>query len=244
MAGRQRKSDSIGKWPMEQLVETRNLRIRYMPGHTKTLFVSFTGIMHELGGVSKDEFVRSSQGHHALFISDLARSWYNKEGTAETILSTVRDIQERVGAERIVTIGNSMGGFGALLFASQLGARSAIAFSPQFSLHPEIVPEENRWNKYRDRITTWRYPVVQSYADDAGYFLFFGADEEEQRHARRFEERANIGKFVLEGDHNIASLIKEKCDISSVIRDCIELPFDEAILSIEERLGSIPESGR
>ncbi|MFG1481146.1 hypothetical protein V5F53_21230 [Xanthobacter sp. V4C-4] len=60
----------------------------------------------------------------------------------------------------VVTYGMSMGGYGALMFSSRLGARRVLAGMPQYSLDTARVPGETRWANDRARVT-FRYDDME-----------------------------------------------------------------------------------
>jgi len=49
--------------------------------------------------------------------------------------------------DAVQMIGYSMGGYGAFRFAKVVGARSILAISPQYSIHPDVVPFEKRYHQ-------------------------------------------------------------------------------------------------
>jgi pimeloyl-ACP methyl ester carboxylesterase len=217
-------------------VETEGLRIVTDGVESGRAVVSFTGIGHGLGGVQKEEFGRSLKGvaDRVYFVIDKKRSWYN--GTHEEIERVMR--RELAGFEEVVTLGNSMGGFGALYFAGRFGrCRAAVAFSPQFSLKPGVVSgRDRRWKEYREGITEWLVEDAMVGAR-AGVerFIFFGVeDRHDRRHARRFLEwRAKAGEkgkgmhvFVVEGcSHDVAAYLKERECLKPLLRGIIHEGF-------------------
>ncbi|MEL7689621.1 hypothetical protein [Citromicrobium bathyomarinum] len=184
-----------------------------------TVFVCFTGIKQGLGGLGAEEFVGSTrrEGHTALFVSDLQRSWYN--GFPPEHLQTI--LRPYVEGRRVITLGNSMGGFGAIWAAQWLGAERAIAFAPQFSVHPDIVPGETRWTEWRNRISEWRVPsLLDSFADGTDYFVFHGDADSEHYH--QFPERPNILNVVIaDSGHGPAAKLKEAGVLGEVFAQCL-----------------------
>jgi hypothetical protein len=210
---------------MEIILETDALRIRYAEGHTDVLFVSFTGVLHGMGGIAIDEFAGSGRAHHCLFISDMKRTWYNGEGIAQAICGIVEQKAKDLNIRKIITIGNSMGGFGAILFARLLGADTAIAFSPQFSFNSEIVPGDDRWGEYRDAIKTWTFPTALPLNAATRYFIFSGLDPMEMQHTRLFPKARNTAIFLIAGGHTVAQSIKDAGQLGRVIGACTKLPM-------------------
>lgn len=94
-------------------------------------------------GIPRFEFVRASGAinENKIFVCDPYQAWYQRGITAElnsvrTLASFLSQRIEDIRPERVVMIGNSMGGFAALLFGCILKVDKAIAFSPQISVSP------------------------------------------------------------------------------------------------------------
>ena len=87
-----------------------------------------------------------------------------------------------------------MGGFLAILSAHRFGASRAIAFAPQWSIDPEIVPSEQRWLVYRENITSLKFRDLTAAIDTSVHFsVFFGKDRHDEAHIILFpSERENI----------------------------------------------------
>lgn len=66
------------------------------------------------------------------------------------------------GYERVLFAGSSMGAFGALVFSSLVPGAHALAFNPQTTLNPEIVPWEERFA--RGRAQDWSLPLSDAAA--------------------------------------------------------------------------------
>lgn len=217
--------------PVETIYESDALRVRYSPGRSRLLFVSFTGIRHQLGGIAADEFVGSTRRHHALFVSDLGCSWYNGDGIADAITDIVLATKKRVGADRVATIGTSMGGFGAILFARLLEAKTCISFAPQFSIHPDVV-DDQQWAPFREGIANWQFPTPLPLSPSAKYFVFVGDDATETKHSRNFPRARNLSLFRLRADHDVAGPIKRAGLLPTVVKACIHLPPPAARMAL------------
>jgi pimeloyl-ACP methyl ester carboxylesterase len=200
---------------MEFLLDDATCRIVHEPGDNGRAVVSFAGVGYALGGIQVEEFRKSLDGSSfdIYYVIDKERRWYN--GCYDAVVATVN---RSLGARRIaetVTLGNSMGGFGAMLFAGALErCRRAIAFSPQSSVSPAVVPFEDRWREWTQHIADWRVPdAVSQMRGGVTYALFFGAaDPRDQRHAERFA--SGVGETLLcridDGGHGVAAEIKRR----------------------------------
>ena len=222
------------------IVDDAALRIVARPGQTDVAVVSFSGIEQAFGGVPQEEFVKtlSDSAHSHFFVVDKQCTWYN--ATAATI---VRTLEPRLRPFRkVVTLGNSMGGFGAIYFASRLpNCRTAIAFVPQFSVDPAIVPEETRWKAHRARLTAW--PVRHAMCgarDDGVVHLFFGRrDARDQAHLALFRKHATPGTDIFslnDATHDVAKYLRS--------RNLLRPVLDAVVLDDTANIGALlAESG-
>jgi len=222
------------------IIDDSALRITATPGDTDTAIISFSGIEHELGGVPREEFVNTLAGtsHSEFFVVDKERSWYN--ATAPTIVSTLaprlRDFR------KVIAIGNSMGGFGAVYFASRLpNCRTAIAFVPQFSIDPTIVPGETRWQRHRLWLSA--FPVRHALLDANGevdFHIFFGGnDGRDQTHLALFKSHATRRTNIFSlphAAHGVAKYLRQQRLLRPVLDAAIEL--EEAATVITELLAN------
>ncbi|MFC2951599.1 hypothetical protein ACFOOP_06645 [Marinicaulis aureus] len=211
------------------IYQDRVVRIRALEGGSKVLFVSFTGIGHQLGGLQTDEFIGTIHDggkNTALFVSDMQRLWYNHANLVPQALRTIWTIQDDLQPKKVVAIGNSMGGFGAILFSRMINADTVIAISPQFSVCDEIVPEEDRWREFRQRIKMYRYPdIAHAFGNKTQYFVFSGVIPEERRHMDRLPDARNIHKFYVPNQgHSLAAVFKENGIQKRIVSSCYTLP--------------------
>lgn len=111
--------------------------------NTDKLFLFFGGIAGAIG-MPPFEFYRSSKiiSHSKIFFRDRSQSWYQlglpdigKDvfEIAEYLKSKISELKSK----DVVLVGNSMGGFAALLFCSMLQRGRVIAFSPQTFISKE-----------------------------------------------------------------------------------------------------------
>ncbi len=127
----------------------------------KNLYIFFGGIASGIV-MPVFEFYRASKilDDHKIFLRDLAQCWYQVglppisrdiETTAQYLNAQI----DRLKPEKVYFVGNSMGGYAAILFASLVGVGEAIAFAPQTFIDPYL-----RF-KYRDK--RWRRQIFNTY---------------------------------------------------------------------------------
>lgn len=196
--------------------DNATLRLTTYVGTSGVHVVSFTGIGFQMGGIQTEEFRRSLQDQHrqhaATYVIDKAKSWFNATGQA--LLPVLR--QQTAAARRVVTLGNSMGGFGAAYFAGLLPrCDRAIAFVPQFAVNPAwIPPGEYRWAALREAIGEHRVGhALETLAPGRRYIVFCGAASGlDREHAVRFKDHGGAAVDVIlvsPGRHDLAAQLKE-----------------------------------
>jgi pimeloyl-ACP methyl ester carboxylesterase len=101
--------------------------------------VVFAGIRGEIGIPSYDFLsISATQAVKRLFLRDHHRSWYHLgvqglAGSVDELTDALRRMIDDTGVQRVAMVGNSAGGYAALLYAGLLGADAALAFSPRTS---------------------------------------------------------------------------------------------------------------
>ena len=98
-----------------------------------------------------------------------------------------------------MTLGSSMGGHGALLFAERIGADRAMSFVPQFTMSPNI--KERRWTQFRPHMVEANLHSLHRYlTGKTEAFCFFGGDcRHDRRHMKWIERRCVATCYVLDG---------------------------------------------
>jgi len=134
-------------------IDDQSAVTEHLVAGSKKLFFFFGGIGGTMG-VPPFEFYRAAGvvQDSKIFIRDLAQAWYQRGlpgmGSDAAAIGEYlgRKIDES-GASDIQFIGNSMGGFAALMFCAMLGRGSATAFAPQTFLSAEKrrLHRDGRW---------------------------------------------------------------------------------------------------
>jgi hypothetical protein len=195
----------------------------------KCIVVAFTGVMHGLGGIPF-EFHRSlgQLDCAALFVRDLGRRWYQyTNGDVQAAATRIRLAIARSGAERSLFLGNSMGGFGALLFGSLCDAQAILGFAAQTAIDPAVTTAmgDTRWNSFQERIPS--YPYGDLAALRAGYgriVLCCGAGEPlDAVHADRLARTWRLDKMIVPNStHDVASRLRERGELVPLISSFLQ----------------------
>lgn len=185
----------------------------------KGIIASFTGVGHQLGGIQTEEFqkIKSFETYDSTFIIDKSKSWFNNVD--------VNEIIEKVKMyENVITLGNSMGAFSAIMFAMHYPVNKVIAFATQYSIHPDIVPWEKRWNGYQKNISEkfgWKHKHLD-FNDKTIYYIISGNDEEDKKHLDMIPNKSNIKKIKVVGaNHGVANYLKKENKLYPLIEEII-----------------------
>jgi pimeloyl-ACP methyl ester carboxylesterase len=128
---------------------------------SQKLFIIFGGKGSRIA-MPPFEFYQASKilDENRVFVRCFKQSWYHGglPGISKDVEGTRRylaEIIDRYAPEETVMVGNSMGGFAAILFAALIGDSRAVAFAPQTFISPRL-----RW-KHRDR--RWKGLIYRTY---------------------------------------------------------------------------------
>lgn len=213
-----------------RLVNNDVLKIKVRPAASEHAILCFSGIGHRVGAVDiqGDEFVRATQGATTIFIADLQRSWGNNFDFDDVVAL----IEPYTRGRRLHALGNSMGGFLAILASRFPPLETVIAFCPQFSVNPAIVPE-TRWGDYIRAIRHWRYPSLDgAFMDRTRYYLFGTPSGKDGKQLALMPQGPNIARFWFadpEAAHHEAAYLKEDGLLYDVVAACLAGQTREAI---------------
>ncbi len=128
-----------------QLVSSgEHLRATLFNGNSNRLIITFS--FRQKG---RTEFVEATgskmfkeQGFAQLAITSRTNDWFINPDTSaiESVLQALAPHYQTVQM-----LGYSMGGYGAFRFAAAANASNIVAVSPQFSIHPDVIPFDKRF---------------------------------------------------------------------------------------------------
>ena len=183
--------------------------IDYVNNNKKTTILSFSSIGRGRKYIQKNEFSHLSNKFNVLFIKDITRSWFNN--------IDVKYIKSFLKSNNYA-IGFSMGAFNAIIFSSIFPIKKLIAFSPQFSIHPEISKDESFLN-FAAQINQWKYKKLK-FSNKTKYLLIFGDTEKEKYHMSKMPKRKNIKIMVINNcDHRTAITLKKRGKLKKIINE-------------------------
>lgn len=198
----------------QSLYDEHPLRIEAAKGSSRRLMISFTSVGQQRNKWPPKEFIgiASQQGkNHVMCITDISRCWMNSDGMDRKIVTTISDYILDNGITQLMTMGVSMGAYNALLLGRMMPVQRVIAFSPQYSVHPDVVPAEKRWWYFRKQITKWPHREMNKLpTDPAKVFIFHGDTEDEKLHWERYPGADNVRHYIFTGaDHKFVERLKD-----------------------------------
>lgn len=204
------------------LRKDRRLWVWWHRGTSRRLVVVFSSVGHGPNTPPLLEFARSATANgqdNALFIADPARSWLNAPKVIDETVEAIDAAREEVGATETVTMGYSMGGFSALVITGFTAVTASLAFSPQMSIDPALVPDEGRWKKYRSRIAAVHVRAATDHMAAATcHSIIMGDARLEKPQLRLLPQAANTDIHLLRGTgHDTATRIKAAGILPDVI---------------------------
>lgn len=137
--------------PGEVIWQSKHLSARFVEGETERVVVCFPDRVHPTGFDQPGwgEGFLGKRGISAIYISVARIDWFQ----CPEFFDAMQACRNHLGKTRPVsTYGSSMGGYGAILGAQALGAKLCLVLSPQYSIDPQVVPFERRYNDYAARI--------------------------------------------------------------------------------------------
>lgn len=209
-----------------KIFETRDLLIRHEDaGNKRRCVVSFSSFTDEprLDRPGFGESFLLERGIDAIFVINRTNVWYQypeMPQALEAIRAFVAPYAE------VFTYGSSMGGYAAIRFAEAIGATTAIAISPQYSIAPRVVRFDKRWRAIARRIE-FLHEKTHAASQVTAPLIFY---DPRDRDARHFEliQRAyprTKGVRLWHAGHPAGAYLSD----TGVLSAAIEAVFDGAL---------------
>ena len=215
------------KYGFETLLNTDDFKITLYQGKGREVCFSFLGVGEGFGGLElqREEFFGTASERaerSVIFIFDKKRSWFSNDQKNIELFHFIDYFCNKQRYEKRYAIGNSMGGFGALIAARYMQVDRVLAFCPQFSVNNDLMPEETRWKNWTDRIGKFDIASVNDGKYGRGrFFIIHGADGPDKYHYNRFPKHRNIHHYIVpNADHHVAKKLKARGLLVPVVNTC------------------------
>lgn len=164
-------------------------------------------------------------GADGLFVMPAQVDWYRQPALRD-FFAFLRVSGFFRGYGEVVTYGSSMGAYGALAFSGLCGAHRVVAFNPQSSLSPSIVPWEDRFP--RSAVQDWNGPLADARhhipATAEVTLLVDPFNRKDRRHAARIEAahpRTRILRVPFVG-HEVMNALRDMGVLSGLTLKLLE----------------------
>jgi pimeloyl-ACP methyl ester carboxylesterase len=208
------------------------------------LLIAFAGLRGRIG-IPAFEFMKLTEpyGVKRLFLRDQQRRWYHRGipgfgSSIDEVAGTLRQHIAGQNIQRVVTVGNSLGGYAALLFGWLLNADIAISFAPQSVVGPKRILFGDfgilQYWTFSEFFTAAR-SLDSRYSDLKALFntahvktqfnLYYSAHNvTDSRHAERMR-MPDVNLFPQpESAHNMAKTLRDRNLLSGILAEAIRKP--------------------
>lgn len=223
------------------------VEIRALEGRGEGGMIVFTSYHANAAKRGLLEFAASASdggARHCIFVTDRRQGWFQGEGVAAAVLRAVSGYVQRHSLRRLMTVGVSMGGYGALSFAAELGAGRALALAPQYCPRPGTFPSDRRWIEARSRITEFSRPALdQAMGGPVQYTLLHGRhNAEDAQHWQAFPQGPGIHHYLADrGSHDVIDPLRAAGILYPVI-DAVWQDDQERVKTLMQRIRAVPRA--
>jgi pimeloyl-ACP methyl ester carboxylesterase len=175
-----------------------------------------------------------------LFARDPHRVWYHRGvpgfgDSIDEVATSLRGIVEEQGAERVIALGSSAGGFAALVFGTLLEADLVLCFAPQTVLDPDWLADigDRRWNRRLraldalggpdTRYVDVREAIMRDRRADTAYEVHYPASHDwDVHHARHLEGIPGLELHAhQEKEHQFVQALNRSGELWQMLRAAV-----------------------
>lgn len=196
------------------------------------LLIAFGGLAGELG-IPRFEFLKITIDLPAskVFVRDPYQAWYQlgislKINNINALAKHLQELTALSKAKKVITIGNSAGGYAALLFGCLLKADTILAFCPQTFIGEEW---DNRYSKQvlksiRDKSFFDLLPLIYSNTYSSNIDIYACHNHPlDFAHAKRLSGLPNVNlHFFDKGGHGLAKELKATGELFEIIFQALQ----------------------
>ena len=202
-----------------------------------TLLIVFGGIVGHID-IPLFEFSKVTAPFRVkkVYIRDHEQAWYHRgvAGVADSIDGLVGHLRQQIqryACRRVVTLGNSMGAYAAILTGCLLPADEVVAFSPQTFIgrFKRLLCLDRRWSRqlagaYRSPSANRAYfdlkSVLRKGPASTSYHLYYGkGNRQDARHAEHLKGLGGVHlhPMDLEG-HNLVRVLRDTGRLTEILQ--------------------------
>jgi hypothetical protein len=181
----------------------------------RVLLLAFGGLAGKLGLPVFEFFHLTSRFEqtNTIFLRDSRKLWYHAGlpgigGDVESIAAFLQRYTEHPSTQRVITFGNSGGGYAAMLFGQMLQVNEVHAFSPKTSIEPLVrlrfldIPT---WRNFTQPLLLWLFHrgqrqyfdlkkrLIEHPSTGTQFHIYYSSDNRiDRRNATRMVSQRNV----------------------------------------------------
>jgi len=208
-----------------------NVRVYFEEGEGNDTLVCFSGIDFDVFGFTpknreiRPEFVKVTTGLGDRFwVIDKQRTW-GCHIDWEWLSSF---LSPRFEGKNVVALGNCMGGTNAIKFAYHADVHRVIAFTPHWSVNPEVMADhwpnfDKRTLPIRDKTNATGWKSLEGmFRPMTTYIHFWTPDIVDVGHMIKFPTLPNIKVlYMINCNHSVARVYKSHGILPKILGECI-----------------------
>lgn len=135
----------------------------------------------------------------SFFVIDKTNSWGNNLDWERIALI----VNKYTPGKEVHAIGFCMGGSNAILASKYIKIDRVVAFTPQYSIHPDFLTGESYLKQYYEHIDEWLEPSLEgSFSSKTDYRIIFVSNPDDDIQNDAIASATNIIKYDLGEDAN------------------------------------------
>ena len=197
---------------LEELVlieKTKDHKISYFEKGSDDVVISFSSTPRIGDEEGHEQFIgtMSQNNKTAIFIIDLDNSYGNNLDW-DHIVSLIKPI---INGRRVSAVGYCMGGFLATVLSKYIEIDTVVSITPQFSIHPNLMPSYSFLRIWADRINDWKIESLDGhFVNNTNYYIFGSEYIDDTDQINMYPELPNITKFIFPGtSHDLPAVLDE-----------------------------------
>jgi hypothetical protein len=225
------QNDITDKYMTLEKIDLENYRLDILRRESGTLVVSFEPMTPSQTNPSRDRLgwgahFLDKRSEDVLYVKTTAPHWYRRADFYHWLDSNQSLFESY---DRVVLMGGSMGGYGALAFAQAMRASAVLSLNPQSTLASDLAPWETRFSvgKREDWSGAYRDASVTSQGDV--YVIADRYDTLDYNHIRRLKN-CHYSNFPFVG-HKIPAWLSQLNGMKAISSAVIDSNLPEEVMA-------------
>ncbi|MEM7269922.1 MAG: hypothetical protein AAF401_11795 [Pseudomonadota bacterium] len=196
---------------LRTLTKGDDLVIQAAHGGSDAALIVFNSLHAKTAGDTPAEFLATASNageRHVIFVTDPLQRWFQGRGVARRTTKVISEYLADIGAALQLTLGVSMGGYAAAVFAGRLGARAALCIGAQYDVGPGSP--EKCWKEQRAAIDKFRLGPAGDHLDGSAAITTIHGGRDSW-HSAQFASHPGVSAWMAPTrKHNVAGLLKDR----------------------------------